>query len=397
MRIRPHRLRLFPYAVVSLVLGVSPAAAQDQSVGEILSFLLTNRSIVTDDFVRDEAAAAAARDAISDALLVELSSLPIASSSGGFAYRFNPALGTIERASDSFGPFFVERALTAGRGRASFGLSVRYAKYDSLDGNDLRSGTFVTTANRFVDEATPFDQETLRLNIQTTTATFVSSVGIGNRVELGVAVPIVQLKLSGERVNTFRGQSTLQASASSEVVGIADIAIRAKYHVFGSRGSGLALAGEVRPPTGSREDLLGTGKAAYRGAAIASVEGTAFGAHANVGYTSGGISDQLDYSGGVALAPADRFTLTAEVLGREVRDLGPLGTIEQQHPTIRGVNTLRVAPTTGNLRTAFAVAGFKWNLGSSWLVSANVLFPLTDRGLKSQVVPAIAIDYSFGG
>lgn len=396
MRIRP-RLSLIARAVVALVLAASPAAAQDQSVSEILSFLLTNRSIVTDDFVRDEAASTAARDAISDALLVELSSLPISSSSGGFAYRFNPALGTIERASDSFGPFFVERALTAGKGRASFGLSVRYAKYDSLDGNDLRSGTFVTTANRFTDEATPFDQETLRLGIKTTTATFFSSVGLGDRVEIGVAVPIVQLKLSGERVNTFRGVSTLQASASSEVVGMADIAIRAKFHVLGSRGSGLALAGEVRPPTGSREDLLGTGKTAYRGAAIVSVEGTAIGAHGNLGYSGGGIADQLDYSGGVTLAPAERFTVTAEVLGREVRDLGPLGTIEQRHPTILGVNTLRVVQTSGNLRTAFAVAGFKWNLGSSWLVSGNVLFPLTDRGLKAQVVPAIAFDYSFGG
>jgi hypothetical protein len=173
--------------------------------------------------------------------------------------------------------------------------------------------------------------------------------------------------------------------------------MKLKSIVFGSRGSGLALAGEIRPPTGNRDDLLGTGNTAYRGYAIVSVEGTSIGAHANAGYTAGGFADQVDYSGGVTLAPADRFTLTAELVGRDVRGLGPLGTISQQHPTSLGVITERISQTEGNLRTSFAVAGFKWNLGSSWLLSGNVLFPLTDRGLKAQVVPAFAFDYSFGG
>jgi hypothetical protein len=44
-----------------------------------------------------------------------------------------------------------------------------------------------------------------------------------------------------------------------------------------------------------------------------------------------------------------------------------------------------------------AVAGFKWNVGNRWLFNANVLLPLTDRGLRAPVVPAFALDYSFGG
>ena len=83
----------------------------------------------------------AARDTISRALLVNLTSAPLATSSSGFLYRLNPQLGTVERATESFGAFFVERALTPGRGRASFGISATSAGFDRLNGQNLRDGT----------------------------------------------------------------------------------------------------------------------------------------------------------------------------------------------------------------------------------------------------------------
>lgn len=83
---------------------VRPAAAQ-QSISDVLSFLMTNRSIPTDDFIRDEAAAAVTRDTIAGFLLIELATLPISASAGGLTYRLNPSLGTVIRSSDSFGPF----------------------------------------------------------------------------------------------------------------------------------------------------------------------------------------------------------------------------------------------------------------------------------------------------
>ena len=48
------------------------------------------------------------------------------------------------------------------------------------------------------------------------------------------------------------------------------------------------------------------------------------------------------------------------------------------------------------MTTEMAVAGFKWNVGGRWLVTANVLLPLSDRGLRARLVPAVALDYSFG-
>ena len=233
-----------------LVTAAGEARAQD-TVGNILSFLLTNRSVVTDDFTRDAAATAATRDAITRALLLEVATLPISSSSGGFTYRFNPDLGVTERASGSFGPIFLERALTAGRGRASFGVSYRVNRFVELDGADLRDGSFVTTGNRFTDERAPFDVETLTLKLETSTATFVGSVGLTDWLELSAALPLVSVRLEGERVNTFRGRLTTQATATSRVTGLADLAVRAKARVAGRGGLGPGAGHRSAPADGA--------------------------------------------------------------------------------------------------------------------------------------------------
>jgi hypothetical protein len=149
-------------------------------------------------------------------------------------------------------------------------------------------------------------------------------------------------------------------------------------------------------PTGAEEDLLGAGKAAFKGTVIASTEGPRLGAHVNVGYGTGGMSDEIDATAGLTLAATPRFTVVVEVLGRQLQSLARLEPVVRAHPTIAGVNTIRLAPGESGTRTVLAVGGFKWNVGSSWLLSANALVPLTDRGLKANVVPSIALDYSFG-
>jgi len=106
---------------------------QDTSVRDVLSFLMTNRAVPTGDFARDQEAANATRETIARALLVELATLPITTSSGGFSFRFNPALGTVERVTQTFGPFFVDRATTAGRRQASISMTYRHSSYVSLD------------------------------------------------------------------------------------------------------------------------------------------------------------------------------------------------------------------------------------------------------------------------
>src|SRR5215204_4835901 len=245
-------------AVVIGALGLAPRSVTAQStVTDIVSFLVTNQTIPTEDAGSDRAAAEAARDTITRALLVNLTSVPIGTSSSGFLYRLNPELGTVERATESFGGFFVERAFSPGHGRASFGVSASTTGFDKLDQQDLRDGTFLTTGSRFPDEAAPFETESLTLRVHSSTMTAYASVGVTDRFEIGGALPFVRLSIEGQRVSVYRGETFLQASGSALASGVADAAVRAKYTAVNGHSGGIAVAAELRLPTGDAANLLG--------------------------------------------------------------------------------------------------------------------------------------------
>src|SRR5215217_2364419 len=246
-------------AIAVAAFAATPGRAVAQStVTDIVSFLVTNLTTETEDAGSDRAAAEAARDTITRALLVNLTSVPIATSSSGFLYRLNPQLGTVERATESFGAFFVERAFSPGHGRASFGISASTTGFDKLDHQELRDGTFLTTGSRFPDEAAPFETESLTLRVHSSTMTAYASVGVTDRFEIGGALPFVRLSIEGQRVSVYRGETFLQASGSALASGVADAAVRAKYTLASGRNGGAAIAAEFRLPTGDEDNLLGT-------------------------------------------------------------------------------------------------------------------------------------------
>jgi len=385
-----------PILAVAILAVSAPSAFAQRSLGDVLSFLLTNRSIPTDDFARDEQAAAATRDTISRFLLLELTRLPVSSSAGGFTYRLNPRLGTVERSSDSFGPFFTERALTAGARQGSFGLNYQIASFTSIDGRNLRDGTLVATASKFRDQSQPFDVETLSLRARASMATFIANYGVLDHLDVGVAIPFVTLSISGERIDTYRGRQFPQATASASASGMGDIAIRAKYHLVRSGAGGVAVGAEVRTPTGRSEDLLGAGTAALKSLVIGSFDRGAVACHVNLGYIIGGLSDELDYRGALTVAGSPRLTWVAEVAGRRVNGLGTLTDTLSPHPTIPGVDTIRLTSLPHAAEQATAIAGFKWNPAATWLVSFYVVRALATSGLNAQWVPTVSVDYSLG-
>ncbi|HET7695717.1 MAG TPA: hypothetical protein VFK57_08430 [Vicinamibacterales bacterium] len=374
--------------------GAAPASAQ-QTPADVISFLVTNQSVQTGDFQKDRAAAEATRDTIARALQVNLATSPIATSSSGFVYRLDPELGTVSRVSDSFGTFFVERAMTSGQGRVSFGASASTAAYDNLDGFNLRDGTLLTTANRFADEAAPFDTEALTLRIRTSTLTFFGGYGVTDRFEISGAVPLVQMNIDGTRLNVYRGQSFVQASGNAEASGIADIAVRAKYRLVATRSGGVAAAAEVRLPTGDEQLLLGAGSAALRLMGIASAESGAVGAHANVSIVRGGVTDEIAGSGAITIAAAPTVTVTGEVLFRRLSDVRGILAVSAAHPTSSGVTTERLAPGTATPILSSAVTGVKWNVSRTFVLSGDVLWRMGKSGLTAPFTPTISLDYLF--
>jgi hypothetical protein len=381
--------------LISLVTSPAEAQSSANTVQDILAFLVTNRGVETGDFDKDREAAEATSATLTRALLSAIAQVPISASSSGFTYRLNPTLGTVERASETFGPFFAERALTSGAGQASFGVTFRYASFTALDANDLREGTFITTANQFRDEAAPFDIETLTLNITTRTTTVFGSVGVTDRLDVAAAVPFVSLGIGGSRVNTYRGTSVVQARATAETFGLADIAVRTKYRFTPEGTVHGAAAVEFRLPTGRDEDLLGAGDVAVRAMGIASAELGATTVHGNVSVGGGGLGREIGFTGAVAHAATPRLTLVGELLARRSAGTQRIGPVVAPHPRIAGVDTTRLGPIGDDQFTTIAVAGFKWNLTGTWLLHGNVLLPLTERGLTARFTPTVALDYSF--
>ena len=392
------RKRPVTSVVTCLLLAASttPAWAQQTAV-DVLSFLLTNRTIITGDFDRDAQAAATTRDTIASFLVQEIATLPVSSSSGGFTYRFDSTLGTVIRSSDSFGPFYTERSLTAGVNRASFGVGYQSTQYDTIDGRDLRDGTLVSTAATLRGASEPFDIETVSLRIRTDTMTLTGNYGVADRVDVGVAIPLVRLSLEGERVDVYRGQTFLQASGSASASGLGDIVARVKYNVLRQGPSGLAIGAETRFPTGDEDNLLGTGELSFTPRVIGSVEGATVGFHGELSYTLHSVSNALGYGAALTVAAAPRFTIIGELFGRRIEGLGRLLSTTAPHPRLIGVDTIRLTGTDETADRIVAVGGFKWNVTGTWLVTANVLRSITDVGLNAGWVPTVTFDYSFGG
>jgi hypothetical protein len=400
------------------------------------------------------------------ALVAQLSTFPLGSSSGGFTYTLDAATGAIAPASPSFGPSFAERALTIGRGKFNAGFQYQHVEYDSfenvpLDGQQL---IFVLQHNDCcpagnnnptgVGNTVPaFEGDLVEtrvsLKVKTDTTVAFANYGITNALEVGVAVPIIRNDLQvGGRSTILRLSTGDQplihswnglGSAVKDVPmrggsasGIGDILVRGKYLFV----PGI-LGGEVdlRLPTGDEANLLGAGGAQTHVMLIASASRMSFAPHVNLGYvfSNGSVSsevtdlelpnvtgsaaiagishpnidlsipDEFTYTGGFDWAASRRVTIAADVIGRTMRDVKRFATADSTFP-YRTTDTGPVLTATRqqmnitgtkNLNLLLGAAGAKVNIGTNLLLTANVLFPLSDGGLKPKVTPVVGLDYAF--
>jgi hypothetical protein len=374
----------------------SKAGAQ-QTVTSALSFLLTNRSIPTGDFARDEAAAIATRDTISTFLRSELTTLPITSSASGFTYRIDPALGGVPvRSTGTFGSFFTERSLTIGQRQLSLAATYQGASFDEIDGRNLRDGTLRATASRLTSNQVPFDVETVAMRIHTDTITVAANYGVTERLEVGAALPLERLTLTGQRVDTYRGTPLLQAAVSANASGVGDLVVRGKLNLLQGGAAGMAVGAEGRLPTGSSANLLGAGEATVKPRVMLSMETPHIAVDSNVGYVLGGISDELDYSAAVSSAGAHKITIVGEIAGRRLNSAGHLIEVISRHPVLAGVETVRLSAVDQTTNRVVALAGVKWNARATWLVTANVARSLTTSGLTARWMSTIGAEYAFG-
>lgn len=187
--------------------------------------------------------------------------------------------------------------------------------------------------------------------------------------------------------------------------------MRAKYQFASRESAVLAAATDLRLPTGDEDNLLGTGGTQAKLYLIGSGLFGSFATHVNLGYTfsSGGsefvgeLSDEFNFAAAFDVAVHPRVTIAAEILWRTLIDanqirVGDEPFLFRRFDSSEIQTTLRPILTaeTENLDLATTTVGLKVNLTGTLLLTADLIFSLTDDGLRDQdVVPLIGIDYSF--
>jgi hypothetical protein len=404
--------------------------------------------------------AVAVVDSFNKLMVVQLSTFPIGSSSGGFSYAFDPTLGTLRRASTSFGPLFAERAATIGRGRMSAGFNFQHASYDKFEGSTLDGGNIkfylrhqeccTTSGGPAVPPFFGVEQHpdgtllnpffegdlieaALSLKVSTDVLSMFGNYGLTDRWDVGVAVPIVHVDLDASVLATIRrlatfanplihtfvaGQDVPQQTfaSSASATGLGDIEIRTKYRLLDFRAGGLAAAADFRLPTGNEEDLLG-GSTQVKVFLVESGGTDRIAQHLNIGYTFSGdaegdpssalgtlaFPDELNYAAGVEFVVEPRVTLIADLVGRNLRNAGRLDLVQKTFrfqppgnpaPPIGSAEFEEFEARSGNLNLLYGTAGVKFSPKGNFLISASVLFPLTDSGLKNRLTTIIGMDYA---
>ena len=343
---------------------------------------------------------------IADLVGLEVSTAPIGSSAGGFTFTFDPVTRAFERAAPSFGPMFGERAITAGEGRASFGINYIHATYDKFDGVNIGDGSLQTVALN--QGATPVLTGTAQLTVTTDTVIAFANVALNGWWDVAVAVPFVNLHIDGSHQI---GNEIAEGSASHN--GVGDIALRSKIRVYPQGQGGVALGVDLRLPTGDPEAMLGAGVSRTLVSGIWSSTAGPFAPHASAGFEFWGNAFQVYdpfqqarvdagrhgfvYDGGVEWASSPVLTVNAEIMGRTITDGGRLGYRNLPlSPNPFGITSASIATVDprGLHRISFAT-GIKWNFAGTALLTANILLPLNDQGLRDNLTPVIGLDWGF--
>lgn len=433
-------------ALVALLLLSPTLSAQTLDLRDLLTNFLLEGITLADPaagstfpthaahFISADSLQFAAVQQFSNQFATQVSSYPLPSPGGGFTYELDPTLGVLTRSSDSFGPVFGERAGTIGRGRFNIGVSHTSFTFENLGENNLRDGDLKLVfthedVNRDHSSLTPFFEgdiltAQLFLKVESNVTAFIMNYGVTDRLDIGAAVPLVNVSVEARSdvsvqrlatgtvpIHVFPNGTTQDViSQRGSASGVGDVALRLKYHVVDRPKGGIALAADVRLPTGESRDLLGTGAARLGAVAIGSMTVGRFSPHVNVGYATSqdvdGVEqpDELTYVGGFDLAVSPRLTVAMDLLGNRRIDSGVVkveettftaNTATSGAPVLVTTSFPRLVVEDGDATNYLGSIGVKMNPFGSLLLTVNGLFGVQGDGLQPRFSPMFGVDYSF--
>jgi hypothetical protein len=369
---------------------------------------------------------------ITDALGSSIGRIPIGSTSGGETFRFEN--GAPVRTSTSSGPIFAERAQTLGQGRVLAGISRTGFRFATLRGVDMHNIDLTFTHQnvdfpgcdaQFGADCTLYGVPVLEndamdfrlsmdLNVRVTS--LYVTYGVTDRFDFSFVVPIVQADFTGEsdaQIRPFGGTTAAHYFAGSpdnpvlsahrqslgSAAGLGDVALRMKLNLRQTSDASFAVLLDGRFPTGSQEDLLGSGKFAGRAIIILNSTFGDFSPHLNAGYLHHAGTQQNDAvlgTVGFDHRMSDVFTLAADLVTElQVGDSKlPLpGLVTYDSPFRRTLNPTNIPAIRDDIVSGSF--GFKLTPARKTTIVLNSLFPLNRGGLRPNLVYTAGIEYTF--
>jgi hypothetical protein len=250
-------------------------------------------------------------------------------------------------------------------------------------------------------------------------------MGVTDRLDVGVAVPIIRASLEGttnaifdsftlahiDTARHFFGNGTLvyRQEFENTASGIGDVSLRAKYNFHRGEAVDVGAFADVRVPTGDEENFLGSGDPNVRGQLILSWSAGNINPHVNAGFQYRGSDadpNEMELILGFDTKLTERLTFAAdftgayEVGGDEERVEFPAPIVikgdlggELPIPLVKVVEPTNIPNRVDNLNSGSF--GVKWSPRERFLLLANAIVSLNHGGLRDNVVPTFGLEYNF--
>jgi hypothetical protein len=410
----------------------------------------------------------------------ELALRSITSPASGVLFTFDKTLGTITQSTESYGPILAERAETVGRHRVFLAATYDFRDFSSLDGVSLKhlpvalphvanefNGTFPAggfpcpqfPSDPFVfDGCAAFDADFVttqdRIDLKVHEVTLYATYGLTSRVDLSVAVPILDVRLgitssahivraavpqpvptsdlnyaftSGTGYYLFFDATNPASSVNKtfspttpptgspdfkSVTGVGDLVLRAKGTAWNGERIRMALGLEVRTPTGDAANFLGSGAIGVKPFLAASYAARVS-PHVNLGFEYNGQSilagnvqtdkvgklpNEFFYAAGADARVSKRVTLSADMLGTRLSSTDRIRVVPFVNSTIDGIaypGVFTIVSYKAPVNMIDIAAGAKYSPFAKLIVTGNVVFKANNAGLRANVVPLAGVSYTF--
>lgn len=370
--------------------------------------------------------------AINIGIATQVSQLPLASASAGTIVVYKAGVPTT---INNLGPILVDRAQVIGKGKVFVGFTASQYVFTNIDGVSLSnlpfafSQTTYSGTNSSTPTSTTFTSSLTNLSFRLNQFVGVATVGLSNRVDFSVIVPIERVSLAAFTPSTTSyveptGSSVAAGpvsgssiSASGSASGVGDISFNAKGELWSGEHATVSGGLTVRTPTGDDLNFLGSGAWGINLYAVYSYLAKVS-PHAKVAYqwnTSTELNNPtqkfgqnqslpggMQYDAGADWGVSRHITIAGDILGTQFLNTPTYTTTTTSlevasSPTatptstkITSSNVVNSSYTVSNVST-----GIKINPFRELVLSANVLFQITDNGLRARPTPLVGISYKF--